>query len=38
MDKDIDAAGEAIKPAESSRIHTFIATSEIHMQKKIKYE
>ena len=35
MDKDIDAAGEAIKPAESSRIHTFIATSEIHMQKKL---
>ena len=35
MDKDIDAAGDAIKPAESSRIHTFIATSEIHMQKKL---
>ena len=35
MDKDIDAAGEAIKPAESARIHTFIATSEIHMQKKL---
>ena len=35
VDKDIDAAGEAIKPANSSRIHTFIATSEIHMQKKL---
>jgi len=35
IDKDIDAAGEAIKPAQSSRIHTFIATSEIHMQKKL---
>lgn len=35
MDKDIDVAGEAIKPAESARIHTFIATSEIHMQKKL---
>ena len=33
INKDIDAAGEAIKPAESSRIHTFIATSEIHMKK-----
>ena len=35
IEKDIDAAGEAIKPAKSSRIHTFIATSEIHMQKKL---
>ena len=35
MDKDIDTAGEAIKPAENARIHTFIATSEIHMQKKL---
>ena len=35
IDKDIDAAGEAIKPAKHSRIHTFIATSEIHMQKKL---
>jgi 2-isopropylmalate synthase len=35
MDKDIDSAGEALKSANSSRIHTFIATSEIHMQKKL---
>ena len=35
IEKDIDIAGEAIKPALSSRIHTFIATSEIHMQKKL---
>jgi 2-isopropylmalate synthase len=35
IEKDIDTAGEAIKPAKSSRIHTFIATSEIHMQKKL---
>ena len=35
VDKDIDAAGESLKPAISSRIHTFIATSEIHMQKKL---
>lgn len=35
LDKDIDRAGEALKGANSSRIHTFIATSPIHMQKKL---
>jgi len=35
IDKDIVAAGDAIKPANSGRIHTFIATSEIHMKKKL---
>ncbi len=30
-EKDIRAAGEAIKPAAKGRIHTFIATSPIHM-------
>ncbi len=38
LDKDIDRAGEALKGAESSRIHTFIATSPIHMQMKLKME
>lgn len=33
---DIDKAGEAIKPAESGRIHTFIATSPIHMEMKLR--
>ena len=33
---DIDRAGEAIKPANSGRIHTFIATSPIHMQQKLR--
>lgn len=33
---DIRAAGEAIKPAESGRIHTFIATSPIHMEHKLQ--
>jgi 2-isopropylmalate synthase len=33
---DIDAAGAAIKNAAQSRIHTFIATSPIHMQYKLK--
>ncbi|WP_221895967.1 2-isopropylmalate synthase [Bathymodiolus japonicus methanotrophic gill symbiont] len=36
LDRDIDRAGEALKHAESSRIHTFIATSPIHMQMKLK--
>jgi 2-isopropylmalate synthase len=34
--KDIDAAWEALKKAERARIHTFIATSDIHMQHKLK--
>jgi 2-isopropylmalate synthase len=36
LDKDIDRAGEALKHANSGRIHTFIATSPIHMEKKLK--
>jgi len=36
LDKDIERAGEAIKPARSGRIHTFIATSPIHMEKKLR--
>ena len=35
LDKDIDRAGEALKGAKQSRIHTFIATSPIHMQMKL---
>jgi len=33
---DIDRAGEALKNANSSRIHTFIATSPIHMKYKLQ--
>ena len=36
LDKDIDRAGDALKGANSSRIHTFIATSPIHMEKKLR--
>jgi 2-isopropylmalate synthase len=36
VEKDIDRAAEAIKPAKSGRIHTFIATSPIHMQNKLR--
>lgn len=35
---DIDRAGDAIKPANSGRIHTFIATSPIHMKYKLQME
>ncbi|MEX2524937.1 MAG: 2-isopropylmalate synthase [Gammaproteobacteria bacterium] len=35
-EQDIDAAAEALKPAASSRIHTFIATSPIHMEHKLR--
>lgn len=35
---DIERAAEALKPAKSSRIHTFIATSPIHMQMKLRME
>lgn len=34
--KDIDAAASALKKAETSRIHTFIATSDIHMEHKLR--
>ncbi|MCP4995641.1 MAG: 2-isopropylmalate synthase, partial [Gammaproteobacteria bacterium] len=36
LDKDIDRAGEALKDANSGRIHTFIATSPIHMEQKLR--
>lgn len=35
---DIEVAAEAIKPAASSRIHTFISTSPIHMKYKLQME
>ena len=35
VDKDIIACAEALKPAENFRIHTFIATSDIHLQTKL---
>ena len=34
--KDIDAAYEAVKEAEHPRIHVFLATSDIHMEYKLK--
>ncbi len=35
---DIDCAGQALQNAASARIHTFIATSPIHMQMKLRME
>mgnify|MGYP006079158063 FL=1 len=35
LDKDIDRAGESLKGANSARVHTFIATSDIHMKMKL---
>ncbi|GAB1483686.1 2-isopropylmalate synthase [Treponema sp.] len=36
LEKDIDAGWEALSAAVQPRIHTFIATSPIHMQHKLK--
>ena len=36
IENDVRRAGEAIEPAKSGRIHTFIATSPIHMQHKLR--
>ena len=38
LNKDIDCAADALKPAKSSRIHTFIATSPIHMREKLRMQ
>ncbi|MCS7040318.1 MAG: 2-isopropylmalate synthase, partial [Caldilineales bacterium] len=34
--QDIDAAWEAVRPAKHPRIHTFLATSPIHMEHKLR--
>jgi 2-isopropylmalate synthase len=36
VDGDIDRAAQSLKHAERSRIHTFIATSPIHMEHKLR--
>ena len=33
---DIDRAGESLAPAERSRIHTFLATSDLHLERKLR--
>ncbi len=37
-ERDVMRCGEAVKGANSSRVHTFIATSPIHMEKKLRME
>src|SRR5258705_9317466 len=35
-EKAVRGCGEAVKGAKSPRVHTFIATSPIHMEKKLR--
>src|SRR5438132_12646593 len=35
-DRDIDLAGEALRPAARPRVHVFIATSDLHLDHKLK--
>ena len=37
-ENDVRRCGEAVKGARSPRVHTFIATSPIHMEKKLRME
>lgn len=36
VDKDIDRCWEAVKHSDRPRIHTFIATSDVHVEKKLR--
>ena len=36
LPKDIDAAWESVKEARKPRVHTFLATSDIHLEYKLK--
>ena len=38
LDQDIDLAGDSLREAKRARIHTFIATSPIHMQRKLRMD
>ena len=38
LEQDIEVAAKALEPAERKRIHTFIATSEIHMKYKLRMD
>jgi len=37
-ERDIDLAAEALQPAQHKRIHVFIATSDIHLEHKLKID
>jgi 2-isopropylmalate synthase len=34
--QDIDEAAQALEPAERKRIHTFLATSDLHLERKLR--
>src|SRR4029077_4845725 len=34
--QDIDEAARALEPAERRRIHTFLATSDLHLERKLR--
>jgi 2-isopropylmalate synthase len=34
--QDIDEAGRSLQPAERRRIHTFLATSDLHLERKLR--
>src|SRR5258706_653116 len=36
-DRDIDRAGEALRPAASRPVHAFIATSDLHLEHKLRF-
>ena len=38
VEADIKACAEALKPADQFRIHTFISTSDVHVQQKLRKE
>ena len=38
VEADIDACAQALKVADQFRIHTFISTSDVHVQQKLKKE
>jgi 2-isopropylmalate synthase len=37
-ERDIDAAAEALQPAQRKRIHIFIATSDLHLEQKLRID
>src|SRR6266576_5376395 len=37
-DRDIDTAAEALQPAATKRIHVFIATSDLHLEQKLRID
>jgi 2-isopropylmalate synthase len=36
QDRDIDLAGEALRPAARARLHVFVSTSDLHIREKLR--